>query len=99
MTDPVTLSIDAMSGDHGHSVAVKAARLALAEHPELSLILCGDEAQLKASLAANKLGGDRRLTVQHASEVVEMDELPSKALRGKKVIETAVAAEPEAEGQ
>jgi len=80
----VTLSIDAMSGDHGHPVAVKAARLALAEHPGLRLILVGDEPQLRKSLAANRLAGDARITLQHASEVVEMAELPSKALRNKK---------------
>jgi phosphate acyltransferase len=81
---PVTLSIDAMSGDHGHAVAVKAARLALHDHPELRLILVGDEAALRRSLAANHLADEQRVTVQHATEVVEMDELPSKALRGKK---------------
>jgi phosphate acyltransferase len=81
---PVTLAIDAMSGDHGHSVAVKAARLALKDHPALHLVLVGDEAALNKSLAANKLAGDPRVSVRHASEVVAMDELPSKALRGKK---------------
>lgn len=84
MTHPVTLSIDAMSGDHGHPVAVRAARLALAEHPELRLILVGDEPRLRESLDANKLAGEARITLQHATEVVEMDELPSKALRSKK---------------
>jgi len=81
---PVTLSVDAMSGDHGHAVAVKAARLALHDHPELRLILVGDEAALKQSLAANHLAGDSRIVLQHASEVVEMDEPPSRALRNKK---------------
>jgi glycerol-3-phosphate acyltransferase PlsX len=84
MTEPVTLSIDAMSGDHGHTVVVKAARLALHEHPELRLILVGDEASLRRSLEANHLARESRVSVVHASEVVEMDELPSRALRGKK---------------
>ena len=81
---PVTLSVDAMSGDHGHAVVVRAARLALHDHPELRLILVGDEAALKQSLAANHLAGDSRIVLQHASEVVEMDEPPSRALRNKK---------------
>ena len=96
---PVTLAVDAMSGDHGHAVAVKAARLALAEHPELRLILVGDEPALKASLAANKLAADGRLTLQHASEVVEMHELPSKALRGKKDSSMRVAVNLVKEGR
>jgi len=96
---PVTLSIDAMSGDHGHTVAVRAASLALAEHPELRLILVGDEPQLKASLAANHLAGDSRVTLQHASEVVEMAELPSKALRNKKDSSMRVAINLVKEGR
>jgi phosphate acyltransferase len=99
MTDPVTLSIDAMSGDHGHSVAVKAARLALLDHPELRLILVGDEAQLKPSLAAHKLAADSRITLQHATEVVEMDESPSKVLRNKKDSSMRVAINLVKEGR
>jgi glycerol-3-phosphate acyltransferase PlsX len=88
-----------MSGDHGHAVVVKAARLALAEHPELRLILVGDEPALKASLAANKLAGEARISLQHASEVVEMHELPSKALRGKKDSSMRVAVNLVKEGR
>ncbi len=83
-TTDVLLAIDAMSGDHGHRVAIEASLLALAEHANLSLILVGDEAQLRKSLAQHRHVPDSRITIQHASEVVAMDELPSKALRGKK---------------
>jgi glycerol-3-phosphate acyltransferase PlsX len=96
---PVTLAVDAMSGDYGHEVAVKAARIALAEHPELRLVLVGDEPALKASLAANKLAADDRITLQHASEVVEMHEQPSKALRGKKDSSMRVAVNLVKEGR
>ena len=99
MAVPVTLAVDAMSGDHGHPVAVKAARLALKQYPELRIILVGDETQLKASLAANQLADEPRLSVQHASEVVEMDELPSKALRGKKDSSMRVAIDLVKEGK
>ena len=99
MTEPVTLSVDAMSGDHGHAVVVKAARLALHDHPKLRLILVGDEATLRASLSENHLAGESRVTLQHASEVVEMDELPSKALRGKKDSSMRVAINLVKEGR
>jgi glycerol-3-phosphate acyltransferase PlsX len=99
VTQPVTLSIDAMGGDHGPVVTVKAARLALAEHPELRLILVGDQAVLAESLAANKLAGESRISLQHASEVVAMDELPSKALRGKKDSSMRVAVNLVKEGR
>ncbi|TXH04162.1 MAG: phosphate acyltransferase PlsX [Nevskiaceae bacterium] len=84
MVAPVVLSIDAMSGDHGHSVTVDAALLALQELPELQLILVGDASTLNAELVRHKHRPAGRLAVQHASEIVEMHELPSKALRNKK---------------
>ncbi len=84
MVAPVVLSIDAMSGDHGHTVTVDAALLALGEIPELKLILVGDEATLVAELAKHKHVDMSRLSIRHASEIVEMHESPSKALRNKK---------------
>ncbi len=79
----LTIAIDAMGGDHGVSVTVPAALHALGEHPELEIILAGDQATLERELARH--GTDRaRLRVAHASQRVEMDELPSQALRGKK---------------
>ncbi len=75
-----------MGGDHGLKMTVDAALLALAEHPGLQLILVGDEPQMAAALKARKPESARleRITLQHASEVVGMDESPSKALRNKK---------------
>ncbi|MGH8456838.1 MAG: phosphate acyltransferase PlsX, partial [Stenotrophobium sp.] len=84
MVAPVVISVDAMSGDHGHTVTVDAALLALKEISELSLILVGDESALARTLATHRHVPESRLAIQHASEVVEMDEQPSKALRGKK---------------
>ncbi|HET8882413.1 MAG TPA: phosphate acyltransferase PlsX [Solimonas sp.] len=85
-TAPVVLAIDAMSGDHGLNMAVDAALLALAEFPVLQLILVGDHDQLSAALKSRKpsTGTLLRISLQHASEVVAMDESPSKALRNKK---------------
>lgn len=99
MVAPVVLSIDAMSGDHGHTVTVDAALLALAEIPELKLILVGDEAALTASLAAHKHVDRSRLSIRHASEIVEMDESPSKALRNKKDSSMRVAINLVKEGE
>lgn len=84
MAAPITLAIDAMSGDHGYTVAVEASLRALAEFPQLKLILVGDEAALRKSLRDHHHDHDSRLEIQPASEVVAMDEAPSKALRNKK---------------
>ncbi|HUP93142.1 MAG TPA: phosphate acyltransferase, partial [Solimonas sp.] len=84
MAAPVTLSLDAMSGDDGHAVAVDGALLALQQHPALRLILVGDQATLQRAVAERKHRDDPRLEIEHASEVVGMHESPSKVLRGKK---------------
>ncbi|HUS23964.1 MAG TPA: phosphate acyltransferase PlsX [Candidatus Binatia bacterium] len=84
MSEPVILAIDAMGGDHGLPVTLAGSRLALQQHPELRLVLVGDEARVRAALAEHRLAGESRLSLHHASETVAMDEQPSKALRGKK---------------
>lgn len=78
------IAIDAMSGDHGPGVTVPASLRALEKYPKLKLILVGDELILGEELARHggRLGD--RLMLQHASQVVGMDEAPSSALRGKK---------------
>ncbi len=78
------IAIDAMGGDHGPVVTVPAALRALKQHPNLKLILVGDEGQLSGELSRNSAAVSERLTIHHASQVVAMDEAPSSALRGKK---------------
>lgn len=73
-----------MSGDHGLEMTVDAALLALSENPQLQLVLVGDEPSLSAALQRRRRADESRIRVQHASEVVAMDESPSKALRNKK---------------
>nr|WP_271106215.1 phosphate acyltransferase PlsX [Pseudomonas tohonis] len=72
-----------MGGDFGPRCIVPASIACLAEFPSLHLILVG-QAPLLEELIARENGVDRqRLSVEHASEVVGMDERPSQALRGK----------------
>lgn len=73
-----------MGGDHGLVATIPAAKIALNKHPELKLILVGDEVQIRTALRKFKLHGHGRVEVKHASEIVEMDESPSQALRSKK---------------
>lgn len=80
----VTISLDAMGGDHGYDVVAPAALAALREHDNLALILVGDEPTLRDALRAHRAAPSQRLTIHHASQTVAMDEPPSKALRTKK---------------
>jgi glycerol-3-phosphate acyltransferase PlsX len=78
------IALDAMGGDHGPSVTVGAAKLALEQLPDISLVLVGKRDLVEAEVEKNGLAGDRRITVHHASEVVGMDDLPVVALKKKK---------------
>jgi glycerol-3-phosphate acyltransferase PlsX len=84
MRRTVTLAIDAMGGDYGLPVTVPAALAALTTHPALCLLMVGQEGVLAAALATAPPALRERITLVPASEVVGMDELPSKALRNKK---------------
>jgi glycerol-3-phosphate acyltransferase PlsX len=78
------IALDAMGGDHGPVVTVPAAKIALEEIPGIQLVLVGDLALLTEALKTYGLEGDSRISIQHASEVVGMDEAPAQALKKKK---------------
>ena len=44
MPKPVRISLDAMGGDHGPSVVVPGAALALERHPGIRFLMFGNEA-------------------------------------------------------
>lgn len=73
-----------MGGDHGPTVTVAAAAQALDRFPELELILVGDEARVMPVLKQSGLDRNTRVVFAHAPQVVEMQERPSAALRGKR---------------
>lgn len=77
------IAIDAMGGDFGPHLIVPACIASLAEFPSLHLALVGQAPVLEELIALHP-GVDRaRLQVEHASEVIGMDERPTHALRGK----------------
>ncbi len=80
----LTISIDAMGGDFGTTVTIPASLQCLSANPTLKLILVGDENRLKESLTQALIDYPDRLQIQHASQQVEMDEAPAKALKNKK---------------
>lgn len=80
----LTISIDAMGGDYGTKVTVPASLDCLQENPDLKLILVGDEAVLMPLLTQALVDFQGRLSIQHASQCVEMDESPAKVLKNKK---------------
>jgi phosphate acyltransferase len=79
----ITLAVDAMGGDHGPKVTIPASINALSKYDQLHIILVGDKERIQKELQKNKYT-NTRLSIQHASEVVEMDESPQSALKNKK---------------
>ncbi|WP_083265515.1 MULTISPECIES: phosphate acyltransferase PlsX [Pseudomonadaceae] len=77
------IAIDAMGGDFGPRCIVPASIACLAEFPSLHLVLVGQAPVLEDLIACESGVDRRRLSVEHAAEVVAMDERPSQALRGK----------------
>ncbi|MDG6774634.1 phosphate acyltransferase PlsX [Thiomicrorhabdus sp. ZW0627] len=79
----INIAIDAMGGDHGITVTVPASLDALSKFSDIHIILVGKEDLINAELSKYQYDASR-VTVQHAEQVVEMDDLPSKALRNKR---------------
>ncbi len=80
----VTVAIDCMGGDHGPKVTVPAALDCLRRTEGIRIILVGIHDAIASELRELGAESEPRLTIQHASEIVGMDESPAAALRGKK---------------
>lgn len=80
MNRPVRIALDAMGGDHGVSVIVPAACAYAASDPDVELILVGQADAISQQQPRLPL----RVRIHPASQVVEMTDLPSQALRKKK---------------
>jgi phosphate acyltransferase len=93
------IAVDAMGGDVGVSVTVPATVLALKADADVHMVLVGDPAAIEPHLARMPAALRARVSVHAASEVVGMDELPSKALRLKKDSSMRVALDLVKAGQ
>jgi glycerol-3-phosphate acyltransferase PlsX len=83
----IRIAVDMMSGDFGLKATVPAVLMALARHPELSLILVGDSEKIATELAQHNSNYaeqfPNRIQIKHSSQVVAMDDIPVAALRRK----------------
>ena len=86
----VKIVIDAMGGDYAPKQQVLGCVEALKKNKDLYLILCGDETQIKAELVNCKYD-ESRLEIVHTTEVITMEEVPTKAVKTKKDSSTVVA--------
>lgn len=92
MPEMAIIALDAMGGDFGPEVVIPAAAHVLKSHSSLHIILVGDETTLKQCAERHGVAlvqgeadfSKSALSIQHASEVVEMHEEPAIAVRRKK---------------
>jgi phosphate acyltransferase len=94
---PMKIAVDAMGGDGGVPVSVEGA-IAAAREYGLHVVLVGDQKVVERELSRHKVAG-LPITVRHASQVVEMGEQPSHALRRKRDSSMRVAASLVREGE
>jgi glycerol-3-phosphate acyltransferase PlsX len=92
MSTLIRIAIDCMGGDHGVSVTVPAAIKFALEHSDASVLLVGLEEKIKPYIASRAAVLGERLSVVHASEVVEMHDTVEVALRKKRDSSIRVAA-------
>ncbi|NKB37017.1 MAG: phosphate acyltransferase PlsX [Gammaproteobacteria bacterium] len=93
------IALDAMGGDHGPAEIIPAALHSLRQHKNLEIILVGDEDTILTILAQKSAQDHERIKIKHASEVVEMHEAPSLALRNKKDSSMRIAIQLVKDGQ
>lgn len=94
----VRIAIDCMGGDHGLPVTIPACLQFLKQIEGAHLVLVGRQPEIEQALARKKAREHPRITIHHASEVVEMDDAPAQALRVKKDSSIRVCANLVKEG-
>ncbi len=80
MSRVVRIALDAMGGDHGASVIVPGAAIALERRPDLRFVMVGDAAIVEPLLEVHPKVRDAT-DVRHTTVAVRMDDKPSQALR------------------
>lgn len=83
------IALDAMGGDFAPGPNLQGAVDALADNPNLEVVLVGDRAVLEDALSDAGLSDDR-LSIEESEGVVEMHEKPTDALKTKRNCSIAV---------
>lgn len=79
------IAVDAMGGDFAPGEIVKGAVTAVKTLSDIEVVLVGDETQIHDLLVTYGAADNPKLSIRHASEVIEMGEHPGQAIRKKKM--------------
>ena len=95
----MNIGLDMMGGDFAPEEAVKGVQLYLSEAiTPANLFLIGDEARITELLTLHSVHSDK-LKVVHASQVIDMHEHPTKALKEKQQSSIAIGFQLLASGK
>ncbi len=86
------IALDAMGGDLAPRSEVAGAVAAVRE-AQLEVTLVGDRARLEAELERVGARGERGITIEHAAEIVTMDDHPGEVFRKKRQSSLRLATE------
>jgi glycerol-3-phosphate acyltransferase PlsX len=83
------IAIDAMGGDNAPEVTVEGGLAAAAEWKDTEVVLVGDRSRIEPLLEGKQVPAN--LTIRHASEVIDAEDEPVRAVRRKKDSSMVVA--------
>lgn len=86
----VRVAVDVMGGDYAPYEVIKGAVLAKKESSALDIILVGDKSSIQRHLSSFK--GEKDFLIEHASEVITMEEPPVSSVKKKKKSSIVVGA-------
>ena len=79
----IKVAVDGMGGDYAPQLVVEGAVQAANSFDDLEIIITGREEAIKRELYRHKVTGGK-ISIRHASEVVEMSDAPVQAVKKKK---------------
>lgn len=80
----IRIAVDCLGGDRSPSANVEGALAALSSHPDLSVVLFGEESAIRACLSVQKNLPTDRIEIVDAPEAVSGEDAPIDAIRMKK---------------
>ena len=72
--------IDAFGGDNAPKEIIEGALIAIKQHKDIKIVLCGDETKIKEVLN----GRDERIEICHAPDIISNNDVPTEAIRHKR---------------
>ncbi len=96
VSERLTLSLDAMGGDHAPHMVIEGMQIAHKRYPEVHYLLFGDERRI-APLVPQELRD--RVTLRHTDQVISGDTKPSQAVRAGRTSSMGLAIKAVKDGE